>query len=85
LMRVAEPGVSARSSPSALTAATLTKNESAAGRRTVTLPAAVVAALAEHLADYTAPSPDAFVFLSSQGRHLRRSNFNRRVWCQWPG
>jgi integrase len=23
---------------------------------------------------------DAFVFLSSQGRHLRRSNFNRRVW-----
>ena len=22
----------------------------------------------------------AFVFLSSQGKHLRRSNFNRRVW-----
>jgi integrase len=40
--------------------------KSAAGRRTVTLPAAMVAALAEHLADYTAPSPDAFVFLSSQ-------------------
>jgi integrase len=54
--------------------------KSAAGRRTVTLPAAVVAALAEHLANYTAPSPDAFVFLSSQGKHLRRSNFNRRVW-----
>jgi integrase len=54
--------------------------KSAAGRRTVTLPAAVVAVLAEHLADYTAPSPDAFVFLSSQGGHLRRSNFNRRVW-----
>jgi integrase len=54
--------------------------KSTAGRRTVTLPAAVVAALAEHLADYTAPSPDAFVFLSSQGHHLRRSNFNRRVW-----
>jgi integrase len=54
--------------------------KSAAGRRTVTLPAAMVAALAEHLADYTAPSPDAFVFLSSQGHHLRRCNFNRRVW-----
>jgi integrase len=54
--------------------------KSAAGRRTVNLPAAVVAALAEHLADYTAASPDAFVFLSSQDRHLRRSNFNRRVW-----
>jgi integrase len=36
--------------------------------------------LAEHLARYTAKSPEAFVFLSSQGMHLRRSNFNRRVW-----
>jgi integrase len=54
--------------------------KSTAGCRTVTLPAAVVDVLAEHLAHYTAPSPDAFVFLSSQGGHLRRSNFNRRVW-----
>jgi integrase len=54
--------------------------KSAAGRRTVTLPAAVVEALAEHLDNYTPRSPDAFVFLSSQNRHLRRSNFNRRVW-----
>jgi integrase len=41
--------------------------KSAAGRRTVTLPAVVVEALAEHLACYTAKSPEAFVFLSSQG------------------
>ena len=54
--------------------------KSAAGRRTVTLPAVVVEALAKHLARYTAKSPEAFVFLSSQGTHLRRSNFNRRVW-----
>jgi integrase len=54
--------------------------KSAAGRRTVTLPAVVVEALAEHLARYTARSPEAFVLLSSQGTHLRRSNFNRRVW-----
>ena len=54
--------------------------KSAAGRRTVTLPAVVVSALAEHLARYTSKSPEAFVFLSSQGKHLRRSNFNRRVW-----
>ena len=54
--------------------------KSAAGRRTVVHPAAVVEALAEHLARYTAKSPEAFVFLSSQGTHLRRSNFNRRVW-----
>jgi integrase len=59
--------------------------KSAAGRRTVTLPAVVVEALAEHLARYTAKSPEAFVFLSSQGRHLRRSNFNRRVAARHPG
>jgi hypothetical protein len=52
--------------------------KSAASRRTVTLPAVVVEALAEHLARYTAKSPEAFVFLSSQGKHLRRSNVNRR-------
>jgi len=56
--------------------------KSAAGRRTVTLPAAVVEALAEHLDRYPARSPEAFVFLSSQGTYLRRSNFNRRVWQQ---
>jgi integrase len=54
--------------------------KSAAGRRTVTLPAVVVEALAEYLARFTATSPEAFVFLSNQGKHLRRSNFNRRVW-----
>jgi integrase len=54
--------------------------KSNAGRRTVTLPAVVVETLAEHLARYTVKSPEAFVFLSSQGRLLRRSNFNRRVW-----
>jgi integrase len=54
--------------------------KSAAGRRIITLPAVVVEALAEHLTRYTSKSPEAFVFLSTQGTHLRRSNFNRRVW-----
>ena len=36
--------------------------------------------VAEHLAHCTAQSPEAFVLQSSQGTHLRRSNFNRRVW-----
>jgi len=54
--------------------------KSAAGRRTVTPPAVVVEALADQLRRYTAKSPEAFVFLSSQGKHLRRSNVNRRVW-----
>ena len=40
----------------------------------------MVEALGEHLRSYTATSPEAFVFLSSQGTHLRRSNHNRRVW-----
>jgi hypothetical protein len=38
--------------------------KSAAGRRTVTLPAVVVEALAEQLRRYTAESPEASVFLS---------------------
>ena len=59
--------------------------KSAAGRRTVALPAVVVEALAEHLACYTVKSPEAYVFLSSQGRHLRRSNFNRRSGSRPPG
>ena len=46
--------------------------KSAASRRTVALPAVVVEALAEHLARYTAKSPEAFVFLSSQGDRRRR-------------
>ena len=50
------------------------------GRRIVTLPAVVVEALAEHMVRYPGKSPEAFVFLSSQGKHLRRSSFNRRVW-----
>jgi integrase len=40
----------------------------------------VVVALAEHLVKYTAKQPEAFVFVSRHGTHLRRSNFNRRVW-----
>jgi integrase len=59
--------------------------KSAASRRTVTLPAVVVEALAEHLGRYTAKSPEAFVFLSSQGTHLRRSNFNAGSGSQPPG
>jgi hypothetical protein len=36
----------------------------AAGRRTVTLPAVPAAALAEHLATYSQPSPKGLVFTS---------------------
>ena len=51
-----------------------------AGRRTVTLPAAAAVALAEHLAEYAEPGPDGLVFPAPEGGYLRRSNFNRRSW-----
>jgi integrase len=51
-----------------------------AGRRVVTLPAVVVAELAEHLDRYAAPSPDGLVFPSGRGTYLQRSNFSRLVW-----
>jgi integrase len=46
----------------------------------VTLPAVAVAALAEHLDRYAAPSPDGLVFPSSRGKYLARSSFRRLVW-----
>ena len=45
-----------------------------AGRRTVTLPAAVAAALADHLERQVSHSPDALVFGTSSGGYLARSN-----------
>jgi integrase len=47
-----------------------------AGRRTVTLPAAVAAALADHLDRYVADSPEALLFATSSGVYLARSNWN---------
>jgi integrase len=51
-----------------------------AGRRVVTLPRIVVAALAEHLEEYTEPGPDGLVFTTPKGAYLLRSPFNRFVW-----
>ena len=53
--------------------------KSRAGVRTVSLPAAVVARLVEHLAEYVGPDREALVFTGPQGRALRRSNFNGLV------
>jgi integrase len=46
----------------------------------VTLPRIVVAALAEHLEEYTEPGPDGLVFTTPKGAYLLRSPFNRFVW-----
>ncbi len=47
-----------------------------AGRRTVTLPAAIAAALEKHLEQHVAAAPDALLFSSSSGGYLARSNWN---------
>ncbi len=50
----------------------LTEPKTAAGRRTVTLPALIAEELATHLARYTPEDPDAFVFVGERGGPLRR-------------
>jgi integrase len=47
-----------------------------AGRRTVTLPAAIAAALEEHLEEHVASSPEVLLFGTSTGGYLARSNWN---------
>jgi integrase len=54
--------------------------KSDAGRRTVNLPATVLAALRKHLDTYVGPAPEALVFTSENNANLRRSNFRRRIW-----
>jgi integrase len=51
--------------------------KSRAGRRTVTIPAAIIPAVEAHLAKFTKPDDDALVFTGIKGGPLRRSNFNK--------
>lgn len=51
------------------------------GRRTITLPAFVRDALAEHLARFSDPSdPTARVFVGPNGADLRANNFRKRIF-----
>lgn len=56
--------------------------KSKASQRTMTMPAPLVALLAEHLQrrGLTAAQPEAFVFPAPDGGPLRYGNFMRRVW-----
>ena len=54
--------------------------KTAAGRRTVALPTPVVAELERHLATYTGPDADDYVFTGDRGAPLDRNNFRARVW-----
>jgi integrase len=54
--------------------------KSRAGRRVVALPSTLVAELGSHLEQFVEPDADAFVFTSSTGLPLERSNFRHRIW-----
>ena len=55
--------------------------KSRAGRRTVALPAVLVAELDRHRARHAVNTGrDNYVFLSEEGTPLERSNFRQRVW-----
>lgn len=57
--------------------------KSRAGRRTVSIPAAIVPVLSEHLDTYVGAASDAFVFLGKRGGFLRGSNFRREAkWAE---
>lgn len=51
-----------------------------AGRRSLTLPATVMAALNDHLANFTELDPDALVFTAPEGGPLRVPAWRRRFW-----
>lgn len=53
--------------------------KSKAGRRTVSIPAAIVPDLRDHLARYVGPAPNAHVFTGPKGAVIARGNFNKLV------
>ena len=55
--------------------------KSAAGRRQVLIPDAIVPDLRDHIAQYAQPEPDGLIFTSPGGKPLRQSTFRRRVWA----
>jgi integrase len=54
--------------------------KSVAGRRTVTIPAAILPALREHLDQFAQPGNDGPVFVGPRGGVLREANFNNDIW-----
>jgi integrase len=54
--------------------------KTAAGQRTVAVPPPIVAELEAHLAQFSEPGADGFVFTAPGGGAIRRSNFRNRVW-----
>ncbi|WP_432868319.1 tyrosine-type recombinase/integrase [Microbispora rosea] len=61
----------------------LSPSKSRAGKRTVSIPSAIVPALTEHLAEFVDRADEAFVFLGKRGGYLRGGNFRREAkWAE---
>jgi integrase len=58
---------------------TLGPPKSRAGKRMVSLPPLVAVVVRDHLAEFVADQPEAFVFTGPTGRLLWRGNFNKLV------
>ncbi|WP_328708730.1 site-specific integrase [Microbispora hainanensis] len=57
--------------------------KSRAGKRTVSIPSAIVPALTEHLAEFVGQADEAFIFLGKRGGYLRGGNFRREAkWAE---
>lgn len=54
--------------------------KSAAGKRLVVMPKAIIPAVRLHLRCYVAPVEESLLFTSAEGTPLWHSNFRRRVW-----
>jgi integrase len=54
--------------------------KSEAGRRTVTIPDAILDDLRRHMAQFVAATADAPVFIGPKGGPLRNANFGRSIW-----
>ncbi|MFI6933090.1 tyrosine-type recombinase/integrase [Streptomyces sp. NPDC050287] len=65
----------------------LKEPKSAAGKRTVAIPAVIVTDLATHLAVFAEPGPDGRVFVGAKGATPRRNHFNKlwRKACDQAG
>lgn len=57
-----------------------TAPKSAAGKRTVYVPATIAGELRSHLGQFTGKAADALAFTSTRGRPIRDSHFRQRVW-----
>ncbi|NUW44483.1 tyrosine-type recombinase/integrase [Nonomuraea rhodomycinica] len=59
-----------------------TDPKSAAGKRTVAIPALILDELKAHVKDFAQNGDDGLIFVGPDDGPLRNTNFNRRVWAK---